>query len=58
MAKTREYFDKDRPIINDYYELITESGKQGKELEEELKNIIKKDKDFLDPYTILFDQYL
>jgi len=55
MAKaSREYIDKDREVMTEYYDLQEEySGSGGKTLKRKLRRLIEKDADFLDSYLVL-----
>lgn len=55
-AAPREFVDKQRPVMKDWYELIERAESLGMEgIKAEAKELIKKDPDFLDPYTLLFE---
>ncbi len=52
----REFVDKKRPVMREWYDLIERAENLGIEgIKEEAKELIKKDPDFLDPYTLLFE---
>jgi len=45
-TKKREFFDKERKVLDEYYDLIERNASVG-----EFLKLIKKDPDFLDPYS-------
>jgi len=52
----REYIDKEREVMHEYYELYEKyEGKSMDFIKRKMKELIKKDPDFLDPYLILYD---
>lgn len=55
----KSYFvDKDHSIMSDYYDFMDVIDKYPSEdVEKSMKNFIKKDPSFLDPYLILFELY-
>lgn len=59
MAEQREFIDEYRDVMGDYYEFC-EKCNSGKiqsigSLKKQIKQLIDKDPDFLDPYILLYD---
>lgn len=51
----RQFFDKDRPVMDAYYDICERfDGRRTKSIKKQLKGMIEKDPDFLDPYLMLY----
>lgn len=56
MKKLREYVDTDHEVMDAYYDLCGEyTGQNAYSVKKQLKNLIEKDPDFLDSYTLLHE---
>jgi tetratricopeptide (TPR) repeat protein len=54
--KLREFVDKDHQVMDIYYDLCEKySGSNVKSVKRQLKQLIEKDPDFLDPYLLLYE---
>lgn len=51
--RKREFWDKDREVMSDYYDLC--DRRASKTMEAQLKRLIERDPDFLDTYLLLYD---
>lgn len=55
--KRREFVDKDHEITDAYHDFLEATeGTHGKKIEKKMKEFIKKDPLFFDPYTILAEE--
>ncbi|MGQ9809783.1 MAG: tetratricopeptide repeat protein, partial [bacterium] len=55
-AESREFVDAERQVTKEWYDLIERAENLGIEgIKMEALKLIKKDPDFLDPYTLLFE---
>lgn len=53
--KQREFVDKDREIMSEYYDVCEEyDGRYSKSLDDQMKALIEKDPDYLEPYLLLY----
>lgn len=50
----KKFVDKDHEVMNRYYDFIDSDISENK-LEKEMRKLIKEDRDFYDPYLVLFD---
>ena len=57
VRRQREYVDKDHKVMGSYYDLCEKycDGRGRKTIKKQLKQLIEKDQDFLDPYLLLRD---
>jgi|WetSurMetagenome_2_1015567.scaffolds.fasta_scaffold05285_8 tetratricopeptide (TPR) repeat protein len=55
---SKKYFvDKDHAVMTDYYDFLDVGEENQAKVEKQMKEFIKKDPLFLDPYLILFELY-
>lgn len=52
----REYVDKDREVMSDYYDMCERyGGGYSKLVETQMRSLIEKDPDYFEPYLLLYD---